>query len=115
MTLMDVTIDEARELSRIAYVVSQRYEHSPKDIKVWGRMVDELKTMCAEAGFRIEVVPLSENGNWIPQVDIVGRIDKHLQKIVDDEGTDVERRVFEMRDTDSKKLEKEGVNLNLVD
>lgn len=112
--LLDVTVDEARVLGKIQADVTRRYSGSPKDLRVWSQLSDELKTRCNEAGFEVDIHLQGVGDNWMPVVDIVGRTDKSLERTVAKEGTDIERRVYEASRASSEELRDEGVDTSLL-
>lgn len=112
--LLDVTVEEARKLARIQADVSRRYAGSPKDLRVWSRLSDELRTRCNEAGFEVDIRLQGVGSNWMPVVDIVGRTDKALEATVAREGTDIERRTYEATHASSAELREEGVDTSLL-
>ena len=81
--VIDVQVAEARALAQLQTEINQKFVGAPKDLKVWGRLVDEVKTRAAEIGFVVDIHPkVSPKGNWIPVCDIIGRSDTHLEKIL---------------------------------
>ena len=112
--LLDVTVEEAKRLAAIQEAIQLRYTGKPKDLVTWGRLADELRTLCNDAGFEVEVHMDSRGGNWNPVVDIVGRTDKSLEATVAREGTNVERRRYEATRESSAQLEAQGVNVELL-
>lgn len=113
--IIDVSPEEGRKLAEVQHRVTSRYMGKPKDLKIWGRMCDELKTGINEAGFLCSInTEVTPDGNWIPVVEINGRTDKHLEQIIQNEGIDLEQRKWESERVTSKELKEEGVDTDLL-
>ena len=113
--VIDVQVDEARRLAALQMDVNRRFAGAPKDIMIWSRLCDEVRTRAAEIGFVVEMgMSTDANGNWIPTCDIVGRTDKRLEEVLSKEGPDVERKAFDSKRVSSSELEREGVDTSLL-
>lgn len=113
--LIDIQVDEARALAQLQIEINRKFMGAPKDLKIWGQLVDEIKTRAAEIGFIVEIHPdLNGGGNWIPVCDIVGRVDKRLERFLQEEGPDIERKAWDAKRVTSKELEDEGVDTDLL-
>lgn len=113
--VIDVQVDEARRLAKLQTEINKKFLGAPKDLKIWGQLVDEVKTRAAEIGFIVQIYPqTSPNGNWIPICEIVGRTDKHLASILEEQGPDIERKAWDSKRVKSAELRKEGVDPELL-
>ena len=113
--IIDVQVDEARALAQLESEINKKFVGAPKDLKVWFRLVDELKAKAAEIGFIVEITPhISPKGNWIPVCDIVGRTDRHLDAILQEQGPDVERKMWDAQRVSAEELEAQGIDTNLL-
>ena len=96
-------------------IVNRTFEGKPKDIAVFMALKNELETRINDVGFECSIsVQVNEHGYWIPIVEITGRIDKAHQAIIDNEGLDLEQRIFEARRTSSAQLKDQGVDTDLL-
>lgn len=112
--VIDVQVEEARALAKLEMELNRKFVGMPKDLRVWSRLRDELTTRAAELGFEI-VLDMDVSGeNWIPICNIVGRTDKRLQRILNEEGPDIERKAWDAKHTTSNALKEEGVNTELL-
>lgn len=107
MEVIDVQVDEARKLAKIQHDVNMRYMGKPADLRYIVAMRDEIRTKCEEIGF---IVEFDRDG----QPCIVGRTDKKLERILQEEGPDLERKIWDSKRTSSDELRKEGVDPNLL-
>lgn len=113
--MIDVSVEELKQLTFIEQSVTREFVGKPKDIRIWNNMCDELRTRFADAGFRISISMANDAGNnWIPMVTIEERTDSVHQKVIDTQGLDDERHVYEARHETSSDLEKQGLDTNLL-
>lgn len=113
--IIDVQVEEARLLAQLQRDINAKFLGAPKDLKIWGRLVDEIKTRAAEIGFVVDVYPKStEQGAWIPVCDIIGRTDKRLEQFLQEQGPDIEHKSWDAKRVSSSELEDEGVDTNLL-
>lgn len=113
--LIDVQVHEARALAALQIDVNRKYAGRCKDLKTWSALKDELVTRAAEIGFVLEVgLETTPDGNWVPVCDIVGRTDKRLERILAEEGPDLERKAWDSARSSSSELESEGVDTSLL-
>ena len=113
--LIDVQVHEARALAALQIDVNRRYAGRCKDLKTWSALKDELVTRAAEIGFVLEVgLETTPDGNWVPVCDIVGRTDKRLERILAEEGPDLERKAWDSARSSSSELEAEGIDTSLL-
>ena len=115
MRMIDVSVAEAKKLAAIQLLVNKRYEGKPKDIGIMMALKAELKERIHDAGFECVIdVKSNEYGYWMPVVEITGRTDKALQGIVNNEGIDLEQRIFEAKRETSQDLKTQGVDTDLL-
>lgn len=107
MEVIDVQVDEARKLAKIQHEANMRYMGKPADLRNIIAMRDEIRTKCDEIGF---VVEFDKNG----QPCIVGRTDKRLERILQEQGPDIEHKTWDSKRTSSDELRKEGVDPTLL-
>lgn len=113
--VIDVQVDEARRLAILQREVSEKFAGSPKDVLVWARLRDELTYRAAELGFKVELsLETDAGGNWLPICNIVGRTDEKLERILAEEGPDIERKAYDAQRVTSDQLEKQGVDTSLL-
>lgn len=113
--VIDVQVDEAKRLAILQKEINAKFAGSPKDILVWAKLRDELTYRAAELGFRVELSLDSDvNGNWIPICNIIGRTDKRLERILAEEGPDLERKSYDARRTSAEELESQGVDTGIL-
>lgn len=113
--VIDVQVDEAKRLAILQREISEKFAGSPKDILVWARMRDELTYRAAELGFNVELsLETDSEGNWLPICNIVGRTDKKLERILAEEGPDLERKAYDAQRVTSSELERQGVDTSLL-
>lgn len=113
--VIDVQVEEAKKLAALQIEINRRYAGADKDLKVWMNLRDELIARCAEIGFVVDVSLKSDmNGNWYPECSIVGRVDTHLQEILNAEGPDIERKAWNAKRESSSDLIAQGVNVDLL-
>lgn len=113
--VIDVQVEEAKKLAALQIEINRRYAGADKDLKVWMNLRDELIARCAEIGFVVDVSLKSDmNGNWYPECSIVGRVDTHLQEILNAEGPDIERKAWNAKRESSLDLIAQGVNVDLL-
>lgn len=113
--VIDVQVEEAKKLAALQIEINRRYAGADKDLKVWMNLRDELIARCAEIGFVVDVSLKNDmNGNWYPECSIVGRVDTHLQEILNAEGPDIERKAWNAKRESSSDLIAQGVNVDLL-
>ena len=113
--MIDVSVEEAKKLAAIQMIVNRTFEGKPKDIAVFMALKNELETRINDVGFECSIsVQVNEHGYWIPIVEITGRTDKAHQEIINNEGLDLEQRIFEARRTSSAQLKDQGVDTDLL-
>lgn len=113
--VIDVQVEEAKKLAALQIEINRRYAGADKDLKVWMNLRDELIARCAEIGFVVDVSLKNDmNGNWYPECSIVGRVDTHLQEILNAEGPDIERKAWNAKRESSSDLIAQCVNVDLL-
>ena len=113
--MVDLTVDELKELTKIQDSVTRRYMYKPKDLNVWSSIKDELTTKITSLGFKCSVdLEYDKDKNWIPYVTIISRLDKAHQTAIETEGLDDERHVYEARHESSEDLKKQGIDTDLL-
>lgn len=113
--MIDVSVAEAKRLAAIQLIINKRYEGKPKDVGVMMALKADLIEMIHDAGFECVVnIKVNEAGYWMPIVDIVGRTDKTHQSYVDEQGIDIEQRMFEAKRESSADLKAQGVDTDLL-
>lgn len=113
--LIDVQVDEARALAALQIAINRKYQGKDKDLKIWAAMRDEIVARAAEIGFVVNVgMETTPSGDWVPVCDIVGRTDKRLERILSEEGPDIERKTWDAKRVDSASLKAEGVDTSLL-
>lgn len=112
--MIGIDAEEAKRIQAVAAYINRRYAYAPKDLKMWGAMVDDIKGKMFEAGFVAEVHRDYQGDNWVPVVDIVARADVSAQKVVDSQGIDIEKIGWQARRESSDDLRKQGVDTTLI-
>lgn len=113
--IIDVQVDEARRLAELQVLINEKFAYSPKDIGIWARLRDEVTARAAEIGFIVNLIPEDDGmGNWIPVCEIIGRTDSRLDRILQEEGPDRERKAFDSARVSSDELRLQGVDPELL-
>lgn len=115
--MLDISADELADIKRVQDALNAKYAFRPcarYDLPAWVAMKDDIVHMMGEIGFEVEVHPDFVGNDMHPKVDIVGRTDKSLQRVIDAEGVDVEKRGWEARRESSADLEAQGLDTGLL-
>lgn len=112
---MDVQVDEARAIAALQIRLNRKYQGKPKDIAIWAEMKKDLIDGMAEIGFNVEVYPDPNRTDiWVPICEVVSRTDKTLQKYIDEQGGDTEKKSWYAQRVSADELKQEGVDTNLL-
>ena len=112
--VIDVQVDEAKALAALEIEINRKFVGMPKDIRIWEQLRDELTAKAAELGFVIYLDLRVVGDNWIPVCSIIGRTDTTLQKYLNEEGPDIERKSWDAKRITSHELQEQGVDTELL-
>ena len=115
MAGIEPTDDELFAIRDLTRKLQSQYCMKPKDLKIIGDYKRAIIEGMNKIGFKVEVLIDEDlSGNWIPVCDIIGRTDTVLQEALAKE-TDFERKSWDATKRTAADLQKQGVNLKLLD